>query len=127
MAQSQHRQAKDKPWQAVLRRILDMAAQDQERIYAALGDMLEGPAGEEPVHEREMRARLEGVKAMEAAAAHLGLPEGKAPTSNQYKQAAREIKPDPGHELHGCDTERGLEVPRECGTAHPGLLRQPRQ
>ena len=90
MAQSQHRQAKDKPWQAVLRRILDMAAQDQERIYAALGDMLEGPAGEEPVHEREMRARLEGVKAMEAAAAHLGLPEGKAPTSNQYKQAARE-------------------------------------
>jgi hypothetical protein len=83
-------QARDKPWQAVLRRILDMAAHDQERIYAALGDMLEGPAGEEPVHEREMRARLEGVKAMEAAAAHLGLPEGKAPTSIQYKQAARE-------------------------------------
>lgn len=90
MAQPRDYQAKDKPWQAVLRRILDMAAQDQERLYAALGDMLEGPAGEEPIGEREMRARLEGVKAMEAAAAHLGLPEGKAPTSLQYKQAVKE-------------------------------------
>jgi hypothetical protein len=87
---SRRHQAKDKPWQAVLRRILEMPSQDQERLYAALGDMLEGPPGEEPVHGREMRLRLEAVKSMEAAAAYLGLPEGQAPTTKEYQRAARE-------------------------------------
>ena len=42
------------------------------------------------------------------------------------EQPAREIEPDPRDEFHGRDAKRRLEVPRESGPAHAGLLRQSR-
>jgi len=83
-------QRKDAEWQAVLRRVLDLAQDDQLRVHAALTENLSGRLGRESEREKQVRLRGEALEAMRAAALHLGLPNGQAPSVQEYKQAARE-------------------------------------
>lgn len=72
-----------------VRSIFELPMQDQHRLHVALGRTLEGPAGEESQRDRELRLRVEAADAMKAAADALGLLDGTAPTTKQYKEAAR--------------------------------------
>jgi hypothetical protein len=76
----------------VLRRALDLPTADQLRILHALAEYAGGEVWKETERSRQARARHEALEAMRAAAVHLELPEGEAPTVTQYKRAAGETK-----------------------------------
>jgi len=86
------RQRKDEEWQAALRRVLQLPAADQLRVLDALAEEFGGPLWKESERVREARLRVEALATIEAAAIHLGLPSGTAPTITEFKRAAREIE-----------------------------------
>jgi len=76
--------------EALLVRVLALPAREQLQIHEALSASLGGRLGRESERARQTRLRHEAVGAIRAAAEHLGLPEGQAPTIPEYKQAAKE-------------------------------------
>lgn len=81
---------REEEWQTVLRRVLELAARDQLRVFYALTDHLGGALWQESARVGQVRLRHEALEAMRAAAGHLGLPGGQAPTIPEFKRAARE-------------------------------------
>src|SRR5271169_4411009 len=79
-------------WEVLLARALDLPQAEQLKIHKALSDCLGGQLGQETERARQARARVEALEALGAAAEHLGLPDGQAPTVPEYKQAAKETK-----------------------------------
>jgi len=81
---------REEEWQTVLRRALDLVGRDQLKLFRALSDSLGGDLWEEDDRARQARLRDEALAAMQAAATHLGLPEGQAPTIPEFKRAAKQ-------------------------------------
>lgn len=82
--------ALEEEWQTLLRRVVDLPAADQLKVFHALTDYLGGDLWEETARAREIRRRHEALEAMRAAAQHLNLPDGQAPTIPEYKSAAKQ-------------------------------------
>jgi hypothetical protein len=76
--------------EALLARVLALPEREQLQIHEALSASLGGRLGRETERTRQARVRHEALEAMRAAAEHLDLPETRAPTIPQYKQAAKE-------------------------------------
>lgn len=77
-------------WEALLARIFVLPLRDQLRIHQELTKSLGGSLGRETERDRQVRLRYEALEAMRAAAKHLGLPETRAPTIPEYKEAAKQ-------------------------------------
>jgi hypothetical protein len=92
VAKPHPRQRKDEEWQAALRRVLLLSPTDQLRVHDALSDELGGPLWRESERSRQARLRGEALETMAAAATHLRLPPGTAPTIPEFKRAAREAE-----------------------------------
>jgi hypothetical protein len=70
--------------------VLDLPTRDQLRVFEALREQLSAEFGVELGCDREIHARQEALDALAAAAAHLGLQDGTAPSIPQYRRARKE-------------------------------------
>jgi hypothetical protein len=72
-------------------RVLELPPAHQLRVHDVLEEVLgEERLGVQTQRSKEVRARAEALEAMRRAAAHLGLPEDRAPSVEEYKRAAQE-------------------------------------
>jgi hypothetical protein len=72
-------------------RVLELPPAHQLRVHDVLEEVLgEERLGVQTQRSKEVRARAEALEAMRRAAARLGLPEGRAPSVEEYKRAAQE-------------------------------------
>jgi hypothetical protein len=72
-------------------RVLELPPAQQLRVHDVLEEVLgEERLGVQTQRSKEVRARAEALEAMRRAAAHLGLPEDRAPSAEEYKRAAQE-------------------------------------
>lgn len=78
--------------EVLLARVLDLPVAQQLQVHHDLTEALGGQLGRETARAKQARLRHEALAGMRAAAAHLGLPDGRAPTVTQFKQAAGETE-----------------------------------
>lgn len=78
--------------EALLVRVLALPEREQLEIHEALSASLGGRLGRETERARHARLRREALDSMRAAAKNRGLPETRAPTITQYKEAGRKTK-----------------------------------
>lgn len=77
-------------WEVLLGRVLELPEGEQLRLHRALSEALGDRIGHETPTASQARLRGEALATMRAAAEHLRLPPGQAPTVTQFKKAARE-------------------------------------
>jgi len=75
----------------VLRRIYRLPVREQLMVHRALREYLGGAAGEEDVLDKQIGEREAALDAMRRVAAHLGLADGVAPSTSQYRQAPQAL------------------------------------
>jgi predicted DNA-binding transcriptional regulator AlpA len=102
-----------------MRRFLALQLADQLRAYEQMREYLSAAARETKA-DRELRDRIEALDAIRKVADHLGLPEQKAPTADQFNEHAPAVAPGWnvskvgrawGSWRFACDVHRG-ERPR---------------
>ena len=71
----------------VMRRVWALPERDRLAIHKTLSEYLAQGGAAETEADRQVRLRIEALDAMQRAAEHLGLPEGKAPSGPQYDEA----------------------------------------
>ena len=76
--------------EVLLARILELPPGEQHWLHQELGESIGGPIGVELERARQARLRNEAIEAMRIAAEYLQLPDGQAPSVNEFKRAARE-------------------------------------
>jgi hypothetical protein len=74
----------------LLARILELPVREQLWLHHELGEIIGGPLGVESERSRQARLRNDAIEAMRVAAEFLRLPDGQAPSVNEFKRAARE-------------------------------------
>jgi hypothetical protein len=89
---AQRKKKADGEQEVLLARVLDLPVAQQLQVHHDLTEALGGELGKETARAKQARLRHEALEAMQAAAAHLGLPDGQAPTVTQFKKAARETE-----------------------------------
>jgi hypothetical protein len=80
----------DVEWEVLLARVLDLPEAEQLKVQHGLTEALGGRLGKETARAKQTRLRYEALEALRAAAQHLGLPPGQAPTTTEFKKAASE-------------------------------------
>lgn len=99
----------------ILMRFRELSWQDQYKTYEVIqGYFIHSGPGSEAL--QELRDRAECVKAVQAVAKHLQLPDGRAPGAQQYEQARKEL----GIELSSSTIIRRWDVWREVCKAARG-------
>ena len=78
--------------EVLLARVLELPSREQLWIHHELGESIGGGLGAESKRARQARLRNEAIEAMRAAADYLQLPEGQAPSVNEFKKAAQETQ-----------------------------------
>jgi len=106
----------------LLARVGELPEARQLEFHRVLSEVLGGKLGEETERSKQVRQRREALDVMRAAAEHLGLPQGQAPSVDQFKQAARDASlPMSFKRVHSlfdgrwhlaCRYYQGLPVPR---------------
>lgn len=105
---------------------------DQLAFHQVLTETHRGRLGEELEREREVRRRHEAIESMRAASRSLGLPDERAPSAQEYRQAARQTTlPMSFDAVHGAfdgrwglarDAYDGVPVPKTA--AQRAIARQ---
>ena len=85
------RKRSDRELEDVLRRAYALSERDQLRLYEHLRTNLALGAEQETEIDRELAERAAALEALAQVAEHLGLPEGTAPTTTQFKQAVAKL------------------------------------
>jgi hypothetical protein len=75
----------------VLRRFFSLSTADQLEAFQEIREALSADPGEEDAHTREVRERAAALEAIGKVSEHLGLPEGQAPTVQQFNETARKL------------------------------------
>lgn len=75
----------------VIERALALPERDMHEVHRVLGEYLGAEGQRESDTNRQRRLRAEALAALRAAAEHLKLPEGRAPTIAEYSRAAAEL------------------------------------
>jgi hypothetical protein len=108
----------------LLGRVLELSGGRQLEFHKALTDVLSRRLGTETKRAEHVRRRLDAVESVRLAAKQLGLPEGQAPSVEQFKEASRATKLPMGfatvHRVFdgrwelACRYYQGLPVPRNA-------------
>src|SRR5579862_4361233 len=76
--------------EAVLQRFADLSSRAQLQAFSLMRDYLDGGVAEVQL-DRDIAHRKEALEALRAVAVDLGLPEGLAPTTTQFREAAKRL------------------------------------